>query len=52
MLFDYIGWTEVASLITAAIEKTFAQGQFTADLAQEKVACSTSGFAAKLIENL
>lgn len=51
MLFDYIGWTEVASLITAAIEKTFAQGQFTADLAQEKVACSTSGFAAKLIEN-
>ena len=38
MLFDYIGWTEVASLITAAIEKTFAQGQFTADLAQEKVA--------------
>lgn len=52
MLFDYIGWTEVASLITAAIEKTFVQGQFTADLAQEKVACSTSGFAAKLIENL
>ena len=52
MLFDYVGWTEVASLITAAIEKTFAQGQFTADLAQEKVACSTSGFAAKLIENL
>ncbi|VUX10287.1 Isocitrate dehydrogenase [NADP] [Streptococcus pasteurianus] len=52
MLFDYIGWTEVASLITAAIEKTFAQGQFTADLAQEKVAYATSGFAAKLIENL
>ena len=52
MLFDYIGWTEVASLITAAIEKTFAQGQFTADLAQGKTACSTSEFAAKLIENL
>ena len=52
MLCDYIGWTEVASLITAAIEKTFAQGQFTADLAQGKVACSTSEFAAKLIENL
>ncbi|MGY3780420.1 NADP-dependent isocitrate dehydrogenase [Streptococcus gallolyticus] len=52
MLFDYIGWTEVASLITAAIEKTFAQGQFTADLAQGKVACLTSEFAAKLIENL
>ena len=52
MLFDYIGWTEVTSLITAAIEKTFAQGQFTADLAQGKVAYSTSEFAAKLIENL
>ena len=52
MLFDYIGWTEVASLITVAIEKTFAQGQFTADLAQGKVACLTSEFAAKLIENL
>ena len=34
MLFDYIGWTEVASLISQAIEKTFAKGQFTADLAQ------------------
>lgn len=52
MLFDYIGWTKVASLITVAIEKTFAQGQFTADLAQGKVACLTSEFAAKLIENL
>ncbi len=52
MLFDYIGWTEVASLITAASETPFAQGQSTADLAQGKVACSTSEFAAKLIENL
>lgn len=34
MLFDYIGWTEVASLISQAIETTFAKGQFTADLAQ------------------
>ena len=52
MLFDYIGWTEVASLISQAIEKTFAKGQFTADLAQGKAACSTSEFAAKLIENM
>lgn len=52
MLFDYIGWTEVASLITKAIETTFAKGQFTADLAQGKQAYSTSDFAAKLIENL
>lgn len=52
MLFDYIGWTEVASLISQAIEKTFAKGQFTADLAQGKSACSTSEFAAKLIKNM
>ena len=52
MLFDYIGWTEVASLITKAIEATFAKGQFTADLAQGKQAYSTSDFAAKLIENM
>lgn len=52
MLFDYIGWTEVASLITKAIETTFAKGQFTADLAQGKQAYSTSDFVAKLIENM
>lgn len=52
MLFDYIGWIEVASLITKAIETTFAKGQFTADLAQGKQAYSTSDFAAKLIENM
>ncbi|WP_423214477.1 NADP-dependent isocitrate dehydrogenase [Streptococcus equinus] len=52
MLFDYIGWTEVASLITKAIETTFAKGQFTADLAKGKQAYSTSDFAAKLIENM
>ena len=52
MLFDYIGWTEVASLISQAMEKTFAKGQFTADLAQGKAAGSTSEFAAKLIENM
>lgn len=52
MLFDYIGWTEVASLISQAIEKTFAKGQFTADLAQGKAVCSTSEFATKLIKNM
>ncbi|SFG11539.1 NADP-dependent isocitrate dehydrogenase [Streptococcus equinus] len=52
MLFDYIGWTEVASLITKTIETTFAKGQFTADLAQGNQAYSTSDFAEKLIENM
>ena len=31
MLFDYIGWTEVARRITTAIEKTLAQGCVPAD---------------------
>lgn len=52
MLFDYIGWTEVANLISQAIETTFAKGQFTADLAQGKAACLTSEFATKLIKNM
>lgn len=52
MLFDYIGWTEVANLISQAIETTFAKGQFTADLAQGKAACSTSEFTTKLIKNM
>lgn len=52
MLFDYIGWTEVANLISQAIETTFAKAQFTADLAQGKAACSTSEFATKLIKNM
>ena len=38
MLLDYIGWSEAAQLITAAIEKTFQEGIFTADLAFEKTA--------------
>ena len=52
MLFDYIGWTEVASLITKAIEKNFEQGFFTADLAQMSPYYSTSEFSRKVIENL
>lgn len=52
MLFDYIGWTEVANLISQAIETTFAKDQFTADLAQGKAACSTSEFTTKLIKNM
>lgn len=52
MLFDYIGWTEVARRITTAIEKTLAQGYVTADLAHSKPAYSTSDFAAKVIDYL
>ena len=52
MLFDYIGWTEVAVLITKAIEANFAADCFTADLAGEKgiQATSTSQFSKALID--
>ena len=52
MLFDYIGWTEVADLITKAIEANFAKDCFTADLAGEKglEPASTSAFSQSLID--
>lgn len=52
MLFDYIGWTEVAVLITKAIEANFAADCFTADLVGEKgiQATSTSQFSKALID--
>ena len=52
MLFDYIGWTEVADLITKAIEANFAKDCFTADLAGEKGVepASTSAFSQSLID--
>ncbi len=52
MLFDYIGWTEVADLMTKAIEANFAKDCFTADLAGEKgiQATSTSQFSKALID--
>ena len=52
MLFDYIGWTEVATLITKAIEANFAADCFTADLAGEKglEPASTSDFSQSLID--
>ena len=52
MLFDYIGWTEVAVLITKAIEANFAADCFTADLVGEKgiQATSTSQFSKAMID--
>lgn len=52
MLFDYIGWGEVSTLITAALERSIAQGIFTADLANGRVAYATSDFCQRLITNL
>ena len=52
MLLDYIGWSEAAQLITAAIEKTFQEGIFTADLAFEKTAFSTSDFSQNILNRI
>jgi isocitrate dehydrogenase len=53
-MFDYMGWTEAARIITEALEKTLARKMVTYDLARQmegaqKVKCSE--FATALIEN-
>ena len=55
MMFDYLGWTEVAERITAALEKTVSAKIVTYDLARQmegarKVKCSE--FASAIIERL
>jgi len=55
MMFDHLGWSEVAKSITKAIEKTISDKTVTYDLARQmrgikKVKCSE--FAYAIIENL
>jgi len=55
LMFDYLGWKEVAQLIVKATEKTVSNKTVTYDLARQmegakKVKCSE--FASALIENL
>jgi isocitrate dehydrogenase len=55
MMFDYLGWSEVAKSITKAIEKTISDKIVTYDLARQmrgarRVKCSE--FASAVIENL
>jgi len=55
MMFDHLGWNEVAQRITKAVEKTVASKVVTYDLARQmegakKVKCSE--FASAIIENL
>ena len=55
MMFDHLGWTEVAQGITKAMQKTIANKVVTYDLARQmegakKVKCSE--FATALIESL
>ena len=55
MMFDHLGWSEVAKSITKAIEKTVSNKIVTYDLARQmrgarRVKCSE--FASAVIENL
>ena len=55
MMFEYLGWPEVASLVYAALEKTILQKRVTYDFERlmegaTKLRCSE--FAAAIIENL
>ena len=55
MMFDYLGWREVAQRITKALERTISEKTVTYDLARQmrgakKVKCSE--FASAIIENL
>jgi isocitrate dehydrogenase len=55
MMFRYLGWTEVADAIEAAIEATILQKRVTYDferLMEGATLVSTSGFASAIIENL
>jgi len=55
MMFDYIGWGEVTTLIEQAFLKTIAQKIVTYDFARQMEGAtevSTSGFADALIANL
>jgi len=55
MMFEYIGWKEVAQLIAGAFEKTVGQKIVTYDFARQMEGATevpTSGFADALIGNL
>ena len=55
MMFEYIGWKEVAQLIASAFERTVGQKIVTYDFARQMEGATevpTSGFADALIGNL
>ena len=55
MMFDFMGWKEVANLIEAAIERTIQQKRVTYDLErlmQGATRVSTTQFAGSIIENM
>jgi len=55
MMFEHLGWWEVAEMITKAYEKTIAEKVVTYDFARQMDGAkqvATSEFASKIIENM
>ncbi len=55
MLFDFIGWTEVARMIESSLEKTIEQKYVTYDFERQMQGATkakTSEFATRMIENM
>ena len=55
MMLDYLGWTDAANLIEAAIQKTIEKKTVTYDLhrlMQGATKLSTSEYASAIIENM
>jgi isocitrate dehydrogenase len=55
MMFEFIGWAEVARLIENGIARTIAQKRVTYDLERQMTGAtkiSTSEFATAIIENM
>ena len=55
MMLRYMGWTEAADTIIAALEKTLAQKRVTYDFARmmdDATMVSTSGFARAMVESM
>jgi len=55
LMFEHLGWSEVARMIEGSVEKTISAKSVTYDLARQmegakEVSCS--GFATAMIENL
>lgn len=55
MLLEHLGWTEAATLVVQAFEKTIASGKVTYDLERQMKGAtlmSCSGFANEIVNNL
>jgi len=55
LLFDYMGWTDTASLLVDAVETTIAEGMVTYDLARQRedaTEVGTEAFADAVVDRL